>query len=134
VGLHGHETDMPAELNPTQRRRAIIAHALINGPDVLLHDEPTAELDEASGAEILELLAALHTTGLTIVFSTKSPHLATGAHRIVHVANGRIDHRDAISAERTTDCRSSAEGRCNAARPAGLQQCAPTVPRLPANR
>lgn len=98
VGLDGHESDMPVELTPAQRRRAVIARALVNKPGVLLQDEPTADLDEDSGAEILDLLSTLHATGRTIVFSTKSPEVAARARRIVRVAEGRIADNDVAPA------------------------------------
>jgi putative ABC transport system ATP-binding protein len=90
VGLRGHATDMPVELSPAQRRRAIIARALITQPRVLLQDEPTLGLDTASGAEILNLLTALNNTGMTVVFSTHDPHVAARAQRVVHLADGSV--------------------------------------------
>lgn len=91
VGLTGHETDMPVELTPVQRRRAIIARAIINKPPLLLQDEPTANLNDADGAEILELLDLLHAGGMTVVYSTKDPKVAARAHRVVHLVDGRIE-------------------------------------------
>ena len=55
-----------------------------------LQDEPTADLDDESGAEILDLLSTLHAAGRTIVFSTKRPEVAARARRVVHLAEGRI--------------------------------------------
>lgn len=98
VGLDGHESDMPVELTPAQRRRAVIARALVNKPGVLLQDEPTADLDEDSGAEILDLLSTLHAAGRTIVFSTMSPEVAARARRIVRLAEGRIADNDVAPA------------------------------------
>jgi putative ABC transport system ATP-binding protein len=90
VGLGGHAAEMPVELSPAQRRRAIIARALINRPKVMLQDEPTADPDDESGAEILELLAALHAEGTTVVFSTKASQVAAKARRTVRLVDGRI--------------------------------------------
>lgn len=104
VGLDGHGADMPVELTPVQRRRAIIARAIINRPAVLLQDEPTADLDEADGREILELLDVLHTGGTTVVFSTRDPQIAARAHRVVHLVDGRIeDTEPTIGSGRGTD-------------------------------
>lgn len=97
VGLDGHESDMPVELTPAQQRRAVIARALVNKPGLLLQDEPTADLDDEAGAEILDLLSTLHAAGRTIVFSTKSPEVAARARRVVPLSDGRIESHDVSS-------------------------------------
>ena len=67
-----------------------IARALVNDPDVLLADEPTGNLDEVTGAEILELIAEQHRNGLTIVMVTHDPAIAKRADRVVRLHDGRI--------------------------------------------
>jgi putative ABC transport system ATP-binding protein len=67
-----------------------IARALANRPEVLLADEPTGELDEATGAHIAALLERLHADGTAIVLVTHNPDLAARAHRTLHMRDGRI--------------------------------------------
>ena len=62
----------------------------MNNPKVLLADEPTGNLDEATGAEILDLIAQQHRDGLTIVMVTHDPAIAERADRVVHLHGGRI--------------------------------------------
>jgi putative ABC transport system ATP-binding protein len=90
VGLAGHGDDMPVELFDAQRRKALIARALINEPEVLLVDEPTGALDSASAGEVMAALTALNDAGLTVVVSTHSEEDAGHAHRIVRLAGGVI--------------------------------------------
>ena len=90
VGLAGHEKDMPVELFEAQRRKVLIARALINNPSILLDDEPTGDLDEASGLEIMELFTELNRAGRTVVFATHREETAAQAHRIVRLCEGRV--------------------------------------------
>jgi putative ABC transport system ATP-binding protein len=90
VGLAAHGDDMPVELFDAQRRKALIARALINEPAVLLVEEPTGALDTASATEVMAALTALNEAGLTVVVSTHSEEDARHAHRIVRLADGVI--------------------------------------------
>jgi putative ABC transport system ATP-binding protein len=81
---------MPVELFDAQRRKALIARALINEPAVLLVDEPTGALDPASCTEVMAALISLNEAGLTVVVSTHSEEDARHAHRIVRLADGVI--------------------------------------------
>jgi putative ABC transport system ATP-binding protein len=90
VGLAEHEADMPVELFEAQRRKVLIARALINDPSVLLDDEPTGELDADSAAEVMELFSQLNGAGRTIVYATHSEETAGYAQRIVELRDGRV--------------------------------------------
>jgi putative ABC transport system ATP-binding protein len=67
-----------------------IARALANQPVVLFADEPTGELDAATGREILTMFRRLHADGVTLVVVTHDAHLAADASRVVHMLDGRI--------------------------------------------
>jgi lipoprotein-releasing system ATP-binding protein len=81
----------PRELSGGERQRVAIARALMNRPHVLLADEPTGNLDEATGGEILDLIAAQHRDGLTVVMVTHDPEIARRADRVVRLHAGRIE-------------------------------------------
>lgn len=89
-GLGHRLKHRPAELSGGERQRVAIARALMNNPKVLLADEPTGNLDEKTGAEILDLIAKQHRDGLTIVMVTHDPAIAERADRVVHLHDGRI--------------------------------------------
>jgi ABC-type lipoprotein export system ATPase subunit len=87
----GHRLDhRPRELSGGERQRVAIARALVNEPRLLLADEPTGNLDEETGREILELIAEQHRRGLTIVMVTHDPTIAARADRIVRLHNGAV--------------------------------------------
>ena len=70
-------------------QRVAIARALANDPELLLADEPTGELDAATGLEIVNLFQRFHEKGLTIVMVTHNPELAASAKRIQHMRDGK---------------------------------------------
>jgi len=81
----------PRELSGGERQRTAIARALVNEPSVLLADEPTGNLDEETGNEILGVLKELHQNGLAIVMVTHDPSIAAQGTYTVHLRRGIIE-------------------------------------------
>jgi putative ABC transport system ATP-binding protein len=82
----------PNELSGGQRQRVAIARALVNHPSILLADEPTGNLDSATGDEIMGLFANLHQKGNTIILVTHEPDIALHAHRVIRLRDGKVEH------------------------------------------
>ena len=85
----------PNELSGGQRQRVAIARALVNNPSILLADEPTGNLDTATGNEIMALFERLYQQGNTIVLVTHEHDIAEYAHRIIHIKDGVVE-RDEV--------------------------------------
>jgi putative ABC transport system ATP-binding protein len=91
VGLSDRATHRPAELSGGQQQRVAIARALVSEPTVIFADEPTGNLDSASGQEILDLLRrAVDERGRTVVMVTHDPRAASVADRVVLLSDGRV--------------------------------------------
>ena len=90
LGLEDRATHEPSELSGGQQQRVAIARALVSRPAIILADEPTGNLDSASGADVLALLHELNDTGTTIVLITHDSDVAVAAKRSVRVRDGRV--------------------------------------------
>ncbi len=91
VGLAERVTHRPDELSGGERQRVAIARALVMDPPVLLADEPTGNLDTASGAEIVKLLVELNRKGRTIVMVTHNEQLSKLGRRLIRLRDGAIE-------------------------------------------
>src|SRR4051794_39716836 len=86
----------PNEMSGGQRQRVAIARALVNHPSILLADEPTGNLDSATGNEIMALFERLYQQGNTIVLVTHEHDIALHAHRIIFVRDGRVERDEMV--------------------------------------
>ena len=90
LGLANRIKHKPYQLSGGERQRVAIARALINGPEILLADEPTGNLDFETGNGILDVLEELNRDGQTIIMVTHDDRIAQRAHRVIRLLDGRI--------------------------------------------
>ena len=96
VDLEQRMHHKPNELSGGQRQRVAVARALVNNPSILLADEPTGNLDTATGNEIMALFERLYQQGNTIVLVTHEHDIALHAHRVIHVRDGKVEKDEKI--------------------------------------
>ncbi|WP_196158257.1 ABC transporter ATP-binding protein [Reinekea sp. G2M2-21] len=91
VGLEGRETRLPNQLSGGQQQRVAVARAMVSQPDIILADEPTANLDSQTGMDLLDMMHDLNRhEGMTFVFSTHDPKIMERASRLIHIEDGRV--------------------------------------------
>jgi putative ABC transport system ATP-binding protein len=90
VGLANRTQHRPSQLSGGEQQRVALARALANSPALVLADEPTGELDAATGREIVALFERLNRDGVTFIVVTHDEHLASAAHRTIHMRDGTI--------------------------------------------
>lgn len=103
VGLKERATFRPSQLSGGQKQRVAIARALINHPKVILADEPTGALDQASGKQVMELFRKLNDSGITIVMITHDASVASNADTLYHIVDGEIVENKNAEVNHETD-------------------------------
>jgi putative ABC transport system ATP-binding protein len=96
VGLAPFARHRPTEMSGGQQQRVAIARALVNDPPIILADEPTGNLDSATGFTVMQLLSELHKTGRTVLVVTHDPRMAHFATHILYILDGRLVSREAF--------------------------------------
>lgn len=90
VGLLERARAMPLELSGGEQQRVAVARAIVNRPQIILADEPTANLDRVAADKVLDALRAFHAVGVTCVISTHDEQVLDGAGRVIRLEQGRL--------------------------------------------
>jgi cell division transport system ATP-binding protein len=90
VGLLDKAASEPISLSGGEQQRVAIARAIVNRPQIILADEPTANLDRVSANKVLDALKAFHGAGVTCLISTHDEHILAGARRVIYLNQGRL--------------------------------------------
>ena len=91
VGLEDRMKHKPNEMSGGQQQRVAVARAVAAKPPIILADEPTGKLDTKSTQEIMEILKELHRSGRTVIIITHDEEIASQAHRVIRILDGRIE-------------------------------------------
>lgn len=92
VGLEGMERRLPIQLSGGQQQRVAVARAMVSRPDIILADEPTANLDSATGAALLDMMSSLNEkSGMTFIFSTHDRMIMEKSRRLIMLKDGQIE-------------------------------------------
>ncbi|MEE9294179.1 MAG: ABC transporter ATP-binding protein [Phycisphaerae bacterium] len=118
VGLADRATHRPNQLSGGEKQRVAIARALVQGPDIILADEPTGNLDSKTGAGIMAVFDSLHAEGQTMIIVTHEEEIARRCHRVIRLRDGLI-----ASDER----RDGAEGPLGARKDSRTSSAAPAA-------
>ncbi len=96
VGLGHRKHHLPSQLSGGEQQRVCIARALVNEPSILLADEPTGNLDQENGKNVLELIGKLQDQGMTVIMVTHNPEIADMGDRTIEIIDGKVssDHRN----------------------------------------
>jgi putative ABC transport system ATP-binding protein len=98
VGLGHRDSHRPSQLSGGERQRVAIARAIVMEPKLLLDDEPTGNLDSASGREVVKIMEALNAQGLTLLVVTHDPNIGERARRQLKFKDGRLEHDSGVPA------------------------------------
>ncbi|MBA5688434.1 cell division ATP-binding protein FtsE [Rugamonas apoptosis] len=99
VGLLDRALAQPLALSGGEQQRVSIARAIVNRPQIILADEPTANLDRASANQVLDALKAFHSVGVTCLISSHDEQMLDAAARVIHLHHGQIDGQQDAGAQ-----------------------------------
>ena len=117
VGLAHKEWQRASRLSGGERQRVAIARAIASGAPVVVADEPTGNLDRATGAQVMQTLERLHGRGTTLIVVTHDPAVAARAARRLHVLDGHVHEDESVPASRSPTAAPRPEGRPSRLRP-----------------
>ena len=97
MGLSERLAHYPNQLSGGQMQRVAIARALVLNPEIILADEPTGNLDSASGLEVMKILRELHEAGKTVIVITHDTNIARNADKIIYIKDGKIERTEVLA-------------------------------------